>query len=32
MEYRKIANFSDDASNQPFEFKTKNWTEINDAS
>ena len=30
MEYQKIANFLDDASNQPSEFKTKNWVEIND--
>ena len=29
MEYQKIANLIDDASNQPFKFKTKNWAEIN---
>ena len=28
MEYQKIANLIDDASNQP----TKNWVEINDES
>ena len=32
MEYQKIANFIDDASNQPSKFKTKNWVEINDES
>ena len=32
MEYRKIANLIDDASNQPSKFKTKNWVEINDES
>ena len=32
MEYQKIANLIDDASNQPFKFKTKNWVEINDES
>ena len=32
MEYQKIANFLDDASNQPSKFKTKNWVEINDKS
>ena len=30
MEYQKIANLIDDASNQPSKFKTKNWFEIND--
>ena len=30
MEYQKIANFLDDASNQPSKFKAKNWVEIND--
>ena len=29
MEYQKIANLIDDASNQPSKFKTKNWVEIN---
>ena len=32
MEYQKIANFIDDASNQPSKFRTKNWIEINDES
>ena len=32
MEYQKIANLIDDASNQPSKFKTKNWVEINDKS
>ena len=32
MEYQKIANLLDDASNQPSKFKTKNWVEINDES
>ena len=32
MEYQKIANFIDDASSQPFKFRTKNWVEINDES
>ena len=32
MEYRKIANFLDGASNQPSKFKTKKWVEINDES
>ena len=32
MEYQKIANFIDDASNQPYKFRTKNWVEINDES
>ena len=30
MEYQKIANLIDDASNQPAKFRTKNWVEIND--
>ena len=30
MEYQKIANLIDDASNQPSKFRTKNWVEIND--
>ena len=29
---QKIANLIDDASNQPFKFKTNNWVEINDES
>ena len=32
MEYQKIANLIDDASNQPSKFRTKNWVEINDDS
>ena len=32
MEFQKIANLIDDASNQPLEFRTKNWVEINDES
>ena len=32
MEYQKIANLIDDASNQPSRFRTKNWVEINDES
>ena len=32
MEYEKIANLIDDASNQPSKFRTQNWVEINDKS
>ena len=32
MEYRKIANLINDASNEPSKFRTKNWVEINDES
>ena len=32
MEYQKIANLLDDASNQPSKCKTKDWVEINDES
>ena len=32
MEYQKIANLIGHASNQPSEFKVKNWVEINDES
>ena len=32
MEYQKIANLIDGASNQPSKFRTKNWVEINDKS
>ena len=32
MEYQKIANMLDDASNKTSKFKTKNWAEINDES
>ena len=30
MEYQKISNLLDSASNQPSKFRTKNWVEIND--
>ena len=32
MEYQKIANLLDSASNQTFKFRTKNWVEINHKS
>ena len=32
MEYQKIANLIDNASNQPSKFRTRNWVEINDES
>ena len=32
MEYQKIANLIDHASNQPSKFRTRNWVEINDES
>ena len=32
MEYQKIAYLSDNASNQPSKFRTRNWVEINDES
>ena len=32
MEYQKIANLLDNASNQPFKFRTINWLEMNDES
>ena len=32
MEYQKIANLLDNASNQPSKFRTKYWFEINDKS
>ena len=32
MEYQKIANFLNDASNQPSKFRTRNWVEIIDES
>ena len=32
IEYQKTANLTDDASNQPSKFKTRNWVEINDES
>ena len=30
MEYQKIENLIDDASDQPSKFKANNWVEIND--
>ena len=30
MEYQKITNLLDNASNQPSKFRTRNWVEIND--
>ena len=30
MEYQKIVNLLNDASNKPFKFRTRNWVEIND--
>ena len=32
MEYQKITNLLENASNQPSKFRTKNWVEINDES
>ena len=32
MEIQKIINLSDNISNQPYKFRTKNWVEINDES
>ena len=32
MEYQKIADLIEGASNQPSKFRTKNWVEINDES
>ena len=32
MEYQKIANLIDDASNQPSKFRTRNLVDINDES
>ena len=32
MEYQKVANSLDNASNQPSKLRTKNWVEINDES
>ena len=32
MEYQKVEHLIDDASNQPFNFRTRNWVEINDES
>ena len=30
MEYQKIANLLNDASNKPSKFRTRDWVEIND--
>ena len=30
MEYQKVTNLLDSASNQPSKFRTRNWIEIND--
>ena len=32
MEYQKIENLLDNASNQPTKFRTKNWVETNNES
>ena len=32
MEYQKVANLLDNASNQPSKFRTKYWVEINNES
>ena len=32
MEYQKIVNLLDNATNQPCEFKIRNWVKINDES
>ena len=32
MEYQKITNLLDNASNPPSKFRTRNWVEINDES
>ena len=32
MEYQKIVNLLDNASNQPSKFRARNWVEINDDS
>ena len=32
MEYQKITDLLDNASNQPSKFRTENWAEINDES
>ena len=32
MEYQKVTNLLDDASNQPSQFRTRNCVEINDES
>ena len=30
MEYQKIANLLDSASNKPSKYRTRNWVEVND--
>ena len=30
MEYQKISNLLDSASNKPSKFRTRNWVEVND--
>ena len=30
MQYQKIPNLLNDASNKPSKFRTRNWVEIND--
>ena len=32
MEYQKIRNMLDNASNEPSKFKTRDWVDINDES
>ena len=32
MEYQKTTYLLDNASNQPYKFRTKNWVEINNES
>ena len=32
MEYQKVTNLLNDASNKPSKFRTRNWVEINDES
>ena len=32
MEYQKMTNLLDNASNQPSKFRTRNWVEVNDDS
>ena len=32
MEYQKLSNLLDNASNQPSKFRTRNWVQINDES
>ena len=32
MEFQKIINLLDNAQNEPFQFRTRKWIEINDGS